>query len=136
MKVGALVEGIIGIFVSGSSCGDPDAHCPTTAGSYGITTAGLADVFTALAAFPADAFLGDSTVVCSTLNPPQCPISNRCCCYNPMMLSGAANFIHITTEPLFPDPDFQCFQCLDSMCTRYADSFAYPTCTLEGAEKV
>jgi hypothetical protein len=134
VRVGAFIEGIVGIFTVGSKCSDPGQTCAPGSPMYGVSVAQLADIFVSLAGWGIDALIADSGVVCSVLNPPQCPMSDLCCCYsNPQ--SGVL-FIHVTTPPVFSDPNYQCAQCLDLTCSTYDDSYAFRTCTVAGSPTV
>jgi len=136
VKVGAFIEGVVGIFTTGSQCSDPGQSCAGGSPQYGVSVSQLADIFTSLVSFPIDAAIGDSTVVCSVLNPPQCPPSNLCCCYNPAGSQPGVLFTHVTTGPVFSNPNYQCAQCLDATCSTYEDSYAYRTCAQEGSPQV
>jgi len=132
VKIGALIEGIVGIFTVGSKCSDPGQTCAPGSPHYGVSVNQLADIFVSLGSFPLDALIADSGVVCSVLNPPTCPLSDQCCCYNTNPQSGVL-FTHVTTPPIFSNPLYQCAQCLNADCTSYEGSYAFRTCTLEGA---
>ena len=135
VKFGAFLEGVVGIFTQGSACQDPGQTCAPGSPHYGVTVDQLANIFTSLVSFPIDALIGDSTVVCSMLNPPQCPLGNLCCCYNTNPQAGIL-FIHVTTGSVFSNPLYQCAQCLDPSCSTYEESFAYRTCSINGAPQV
>jgi hypothetical protein len=146
VKIGALIEGIVGIFVNGPTCGSGGDVCPSGTPSYGVTVDGLADVFTSLFSFVIDSLIGDSSVVCSMVNPPMCPSSDLCCCYNTIdmgvlpcdqqapALTGGPYYLHVVDAGVFSNPAYQCAQCLDpGTCSEYSASYAYPTCAAEGA---
>jgi len=135
VKIGAVIEGIVGIFTVGSKCSDPGQTCPPGSPHYGVTVTQLADVFVSLGSFPLDALIADSGVVCSVLNPPACPPTDLCCCYNSNPQSGVL-FVHVTTGPVFSNPLYQCAQCLNADCSSYQDSYAFRTCSQTGAAQV
>ena len=135
VRIGAIIEGIVGIFTTGSHCSDPGQTCPPGSPHYGVSVSQLADVFVSLGSFPLDALIADSGVVCSVLNPPTCPASDLCCCYNTNPQSGVL-FIHVTEGPVFSNPLYQCAQCLNDECTEYQDSYAFRTCNMAGAMQV
>lgn len=132
VKIGALIEGIVGIFTVGSKCSDPGQSCPPGSPHFGVTVTQLADVFVSLGSFPIDMLIADSGVVCTVLNPPTCPVTDQCCCYNSNPQSGVL-YTHVTTPPIFANPLYQCAQCLTPDCSNYLDSYAFRTCTLDGA---
>lgn len=135
VKIGAFLEGVVGIFTQGATCQDPGQTCAPGSPQYGVSVDQLSNIFTSLVSFPIDAAIGDSSVVCSILNPPQCPDSDLCCCYNSNPQVGVL-FVHVTTPPIFSNPLYQCAQCLNPSCTEYEDSYAYHTCTVEGTPMV
>jgi hypothetical protein len=135
VKIGAIVEGIVGIFTVGSKCSDPGQTCAPGSPHYGVTVSQLSDVFVSLGSFPLDALIADSGVVCSVLNPPTCPGSDLCCCYNTNPQDGV-QFIYVSTGPVFSNPDYRCASCLNPACTEYQDSYAYKTCSETGAMPV
>ena len=143
--IGAFIEGFVGLFTTPATCLPPgqtqppdqlnsqqQGVCPTGSSFYGVSIDDLATVFIALAAVPINAWFADSSVVCSMLNPPQCPVSNPCCCYN-NPTTGAQMFTFVTTGSVFSQPGYQCAQCVGpDMCTQYIDSYAYKTCAAIG----
>lgn len=135
IKIGAFIEGFVGIFVSGPTCNStPDEICPTGTPSYGVTVEDLANVFVSFFSYPIDSLIADSSVVCSMLNPPVCPPDNLCCCYNKTM--GEALFVYVAPgdphDQFFMDPAYRCAACTDPGCTSFTASYAYPTCKQEG----
>jgi hypothetical protein len=144
--IGAFIEGFVGLFTTPAGCLPPgqtqppgqlnsqsQGTCPQGSAFYGVSIDDLATVFIALAAVPLNALFADSSVVCSMLNPPQCPMSNPCCCYNDPV-TNAQLFTFVTTGSVFSQVGYQCAQCVGpNMCTQYIDSYAYRTCAPIGA---
>lgn len=151
LRFGAFVQGFILIFASGvnSACPPPtqcpengkcpagnyctpttgvcDTPCPSgTAGSTNISVAQLANAFVSLFSYVFDLLIGDSTVLCSVLNPPMCDPTDPCCCYNP---AGSYKFQPI--GGIFTEGR-QCAQCINPKdnCTLLVNSFAFPTCVV------
>lgn len=112
----------------GSMCSTP---CPTgTAGATGISVAQLAQVWVSMFSYIFDLLIGDSSVLCSVVNPPVCPATDQCCCYSP-----AGSYVYQPIGGIFV-AGRQCAQCIDDNCTLIINSYPFPTCTVDPCDGV
>jgi len=125
LLVGAFIEGVIGIFTTNLGQPAPGSTGPL----YGQNVDAIASLLIGIFSGPMNGLFGDSSIVCSMVNPPLCPDSDPCCCYNRSPNGLGFVFVNATTGP-FSQPGYQCAQCDAVNCTSVVDSFAYPTCRL------
>ena len=127
LRVLAFLQGFILIFAMGHTdpCVEGQTGCTSgNASAGGISIAQLANVWVSLAGFPLDMLFGDSSILCSVLNPPVCPASDPCCCYKPR-----GTYKQLLNVPGF-SADRSCAQCIDSSCNTLVTSYSYATCTV------